>query len=1113
MKLTAIFLFAACMQVSASGYSQKITLSQTNVSLKKVFREIENQSGYHFFYKDRLLRQTGNVSIDVRSASVEDALDQCLKDQPLTYTILDKTIVIKAKERQSVMVPKSTPSDLIVAPLNIINGAVKDAQGHPLVSVSVIVKGTTKGTSTNTDGSFSIDANPGDVLEFTMVGYQKKSVTVGKGNNLSVVMEIEAAVGSEVVVVGYGTQKRSSVTASISKVQNDILDQVPSGRLETALIGRMAGVNISTLRSTPGTPPAINVRGFGSVTAGSNPLVVIDGFPGGDLGQLDMNDVESIEVLKDASSAAIYGSRGSGGVVLITTKRGKSGKPVLSLNGYYGISQPMLFNDWVMGKEYYDYVVKYQNREFARVGGDISLPIFGDSRRPVRYQVNPLINQTPLTNWEDESTQTAPIQNYNLSVRGGSENVSYYVSGTYSNEQGNIKTTFYETYSFRANLNAKINNVISLGLELNPHFSRQRVAGADGMLQINKFAPMVPPYKVNGKYLRAKDMIPDEGFAGAANPYTYLYGTKDYNNSFANLSQAFINLKLADGLSFKTSIGTNLIFNTNNYFRDGDGDLAVPLAGRVIKNQDIKLVNENVLNYNRTFNEVHEFSGLLGASYQKDNSENVTMNAVSNSFNNDIIRTLNNAIINPSNSSQSKSHWGLISYFARINYAYKDKYLLAASFRTDGSSRFGTDNKWGNFPSVSAAWRVSKEKFMQNISVINELKLRSSYGVTGNFNIGDFQYLGTVSNVNYSPDNQTVNGIAQTSIENQKLSWEKVKGYDLGIELGMFNNRLNMNFDYYNKRTEGMLYQVNVPAITGFTSSIENVGIISNKGIEVEIQTRNLTGPFKWNTSFNFSHNKNEVLDLGGVNERTIPISIGMEWILRIGEPMFSYYGYKMIGVFQDNNEIANTPHITGAAPGDPIIKDVYGDGEIDSKDRVILGNFQPKMLLGMTNQFSWKGFDLSISLQASLGSKIYNEINLFYQGVNLGSMRRPLVENQWWSAEEPGDGKTPAIGYTHLYGYITNTDYYIESGSYLNFRNLNLGYNLSNLVKTKGLKSLRVYTSISNLLLIKSKNNHDYNPEGDVTGGVTGINSTPGFNQGSEPINRTIVFGINAGF
>lgn len=993
-----------------------------------------------------------------------------------------------------------------------IHGRVVNPNGEPIENASVSVVGTAAGTVTDVNGFFSLaTSNNKVVLDISSVGYQTKRVAVGSQIEINVTLDFEVAGLSDVVVIGYGTQKKSSVTASISKIQNDVLDEVPSARLETALIGRMSGVDISQRRNTPGSAPEIIIRGTGSISASNSPLIVIDGFPGGDLSQLDMNDVESIEVLKDASSAAIYGSRGAGGVVMVTTKRGKAGKPSLNLNAYAGVGRPIVFNDWLTGEEWYNYLVKYQNREFAWAGGDTTIPIFGDSRRPLNYQVNPKAKELPQTIWQDEVIQTAPIQNYNLSLSGGSDNVRYYISGTYSNEAGSLKTAFYETYGFRANLDVKVNRIVSLGVELNPHYTKQRVAGSN-MVSLVKYPPFVSPEKIDGKYPRTFDYIPT-GHSGQQSPYVFLYGVRNFNNNFANVGRAFVNFNLMDGLSFKTSVGTNIIYNTNNVFSSGIGDPQVPTNGSASQGQSINLVNENVLSYNRTVHEDHDFSGIIGASYQKNNSQSMNMAATANSFNNDIVQTLNNAIINPSASSQSKSQWGLISYFARINYAFKDRYLFAASLRTDGSSRFGSQNKWGSFPSVSAAWRVSQEDFMRNVTPVSELKIRASYGVTGNYNIGDFQYLGAVGSVLYSPNSTTVKGTAQTSIDNPNLSWEKVKGYDLGLELGLFQNRVYVNFDYYDKRTDGMLYAINVPAITGFTSTIENLGVVRNRGVDIEITTRNLIGSFKWNTSFNVSHNKNEVVDLGGVDERINELW-SMGFLLRPGVPMFSYYGYKMIGVFQDEDQISKLPHLAGTKPGNPILLDVNGDGKIEpNRDRVILGSAQPKVVLGMANTLSWKKFDLSIVWQASFGAKIINQENQYYEGNTLGAMRRSLAERQWWSKDDPGDGKSPAAALSQLFAFNTNTDFYIESASFFNFRNLNLGYNLTNTVFPNTIRSLRVYTSMNNLLIIKSRDNHAYNPEGSTQGGVSGINSTPGVNWGSEPLNRIFVLGVNVGF
>jgi TonB-linked SusC/RagA family outer membrane protein len=993
-----------------------------------------------------------------------------------------------------------------------ISGTITDSStGETLPGVNILVKGTGIGTVSDMDGKYRLEV-PGQAatLVYSFVGYQTQELAVANQQVIDVNLSPDQSDLQEVVVIGYGTRKKTSVTSSISQLENTNLDQLPESRLENVLAGRLAGVNVSNSRNRPGDAPSIRVRGLGSISAGNDPLVVIDGFPGGDLGQLNMNDIESIEVLKDASSTAIYGSRGASGVILVTTKRGKSGKPELNLNSYYGVAQAILHDDWMTGDEWYGYLTKYQNREFAWAGGDTSIPIFGDPRRPVTYQVNPLAKDLPQTIWQDEITQTASIQNHNLSISGGNETTQYYVSGTYLDEEGVLKTSSYKRYSFRANVDMKITELISMGFELNPSYSKRRLAGSN-MVSLVKYPPFVSPHMENGKYPRTYDYIPT-GHSGQASPYVFLYGTENFQNIFTNIGRTFIHLDLMEGLSLRSSVGTTISFVTGDFWSGGIGDTQVNVNGNINDSQSFNLVNENVLNYNTTLNGVHDLGGILGASYQNATSRGVVMNAVPNSFNNDKVKTLNNAIINPSNSSQSKSEWGLVSYFTRVNYGFKDKYLVEASFRRDGSSRFGPENKWGNFPSVSAAWRVSEEGFMKSIPGISELKLRASYGVTGNFNIGNFQYLGTVSNISYSPGNSTVNGLAQSSLENAGLSWEKTKGYDFGLEIGLLDNRFNINFDYYDNRTTDMLYSVNTPAVTGFSNMIDNVGEVRNSGVDIEVDSRNLVGEFRWNTSFNVSLNRNEVVDLGGVDER-INTYWSMDFLLREGEPMFSYYGYKMIGIFQNEEQIANTASLAGTKPGNPILQDTNGDGDINPDDKVILGSFLPKVLLGMSNEFFWKNFDMSVFLQASLGAKMFNAENQYYEGNTLGAMRRSLSENQWWSEEEPGDGKTPAAALSQLFGYNTNNDFYIEDASFLNVRSVNLGYTLPSFAQSIGIRSLRVYTSINNLLVIKHKDNHSYNPEGSTQGEVSGINSTPGVNLGSEPLNRTIVLGVNVGF
>lgn len=1003
------------------------------------------------------------------------------------------------------------PFHLFAQEAQEIKGTVLDAQTQsPIPGVTVMIKGSKTGAATDAKGQFSIRATATDILVFSFIGYDKAEQAAGNGKHIYISLQPSKTTLNETVVIGYGTVKKSSVTAAVAKVENTNLDQMPAGRPEAALVGRLAGVNISQARSQPGQAPNIRIRGAGSISAGNEPLVVIDGVPGGNLGNINMNDVQSIEVLKDASSAAIYGSRAAGGVIMVTMKKGVAGKTKFNFNGYAGLSKAIVHNDWITGQEYYDYAVKFQNREYTWAGGDPTIPVWGDPRRPASYQVNDTIISPNPVIWQDAVLSTAPIQSYNLSASGGTDKVTYYVAGTYKDEKGTLRNTWFKTYGLRANVDVKASKVVELGFMLTPSYSKLRSPSVD-IANFSKYPSFVQTRRADGSYPKARDYW-GAVVSGQLNPLATLDGTENFSSTFANISDMYLKLNLAKGLSLRSSVGTNIAYNTIDNYQTSWGN-AAGSTGSQRKSSTINVINENVLSYNTTFRGGHDLAAIAGMSLQRNWGEASGIYAVTGSFNNDIIHTLSNATINAAASTFTKSSWGLVSYFSRVNYAYKDKYLVSASIRTDGSSRFGPNSKWGYFPSASLAWRVKQEEFMQDIRAISDLKLRASYGVTGNFNIGDFAYLGKMKDALYSPNNSTVKGQAQGNYGNPDLTWEKTAGIDLGFELGVLDNRINLNFDYYSKKTKDLLYEVSVPITTGFTTGLSNIGSVSNKGIELELTTRNLVGKFNWSTSFNFSKNVNKVEDLGDVKERIVTDQFGMSWILRVGEPMFSYYGYKTTGVFQNANQIANTPALGNTKPGQPIIFDRDGNKTINSDDKMILGNFQPKAIFGMVNNFSWKSFDLSIAMQASVGARIYNFENEYYSGTLLGAMRRSLVENQWWSEASPGNGKTPAISLNNIASWGA-TDVLVEDASFLALRNINFGYRIPESFTSKlRMNSCRVYFSVSNALILTKKGFHGYNPEGYTNGEIGGVNSKPGYNTGSEPLNRSYALGFNFNF
>ena len=995
----------------------------------------------------------------------------------------------------------------------ILRGTVhSSADNQPLTGVTVKVKGTSNGSTTDTDGVFELaNVTSSDTLLVSSIGYDQKQVAVGDRSVIKIVLSMSVSALDQLVVIGYGKERKSSLTSSIATIKNDKLDQIPVGRLESALVGRLAGVHITTPESVPGSAPIIRIRGTGSISAGNSPLVVIDGFPGGSLSDIDMNDVESIEVLKDASAAAIYGSRGSGGVIIVTTKNGSNGKPVFNFNAYYGISKAMGHKDWMTGEEYYRYQVKYKNRDFYNAGGDTSLPIWGDARRPATYQVNPVIKEGN-TNWEDEVLQSAPIQSYSLSIAGGKDNVQYYLSGSLKNEKGTLINTWYKTYAARARLHIDINSFLSAGLTLSPHFSKRRLPGA-GIHALAKAGPYVSPIQnKDGSWPRALDYW-GTSVSAQVSPFAVLYGTHNYSSSFNNLGQLYLEAKLMEGLTFKTSLDVNFDVGKSEAFRAPYATSNGVSSGSAGNSRTTNIINENLLTYNRTFHENHNLNVILGGSYQKSSYYNASMSAINGTFNNDIIFTLNNAQVSPE-SGTSKTQWGLISYFGRVNYNYQEKYFVSGSFRMDGSSRFGSENRWGSFPAISAAWRISQEPFFEGVKAVNEFKVRASYGLVGNFNIGNFQYLGRIGQAYYSPGDEPTTSMAQTSLGNPELHWEKTHSLDIGMDVGLLDDRISLTVDYYRKRTSGLLYDVDIPATTGFSNSLVNVGNIENKGVEISIKTQNLTGAFRWSTGFNLSHNENKVISLEkNLNEVIHTHSRGMSWLLRVGEPMFSYYGYKLVGVLENESDVEKYPTLPGSQPGNGRFEDVNGDGEITPEDKVILGNFQPDFVLGMVNNFSWKGFDLSIALQSSLGAEMYELENLYYEGPTVCAMRRSLVDHQWWSSSDPGDGMSPSTSLGEL-AYVSNSDYYIENASYLMVRNINLGYTFpQHWTRRFKVNDLRVFISASNLLMVTDKAFHGYNPEGFTSGGIDGINSMPGYNVGAFPLSRTIAIGLNLQF
>jgi TonB-linked SusC/RagA family outer membrane protein len=1081
MKLTAIFLFAACLQVSAAGYSQKVTLSQNNVSLKKVFKEIENQSGYHFFYKDRLLRQAENVSINVKGASVEEVLDECLKEQALSYTILDKIIVIKAKK----IAPSITPSTIPAAPLNIIRGTVKDEKGAPLAGVSVIVKGTQKGTSSGTDGSFSIDANVGNVLEFTIVGYQKKIVSVGNQTEINVVLELDVSGLSDVVVVGYGTQKKVNLTGAISVVNAKDLEDRPLTNASQALQG-VNGIYVNQAGGQPGADDAtIRIRGIGTIgSAGKlDPLVLVDGAESS-LRDVNPNDIDNISVLKDAASTAIYGSRAANGVILVTTKMGKlNERPTIEYNGYVGIQSPTYLPDPVDSSAVF---MEWYNKAQINQG---SVPYYSDSLIQL-FRDNPTSVLYPNTNWMDVMFGPAFMQAHNLRFSGGSQKTRYSLSTEYLDQDGVLKgMTAAKKYGLNMRINSDISN--RFGIDGSIKVDRwDREQPSDGisvaMNRIMRMVPIQPEGKLpNGDWADSWVLTPGQNSFQDPRVFSEVYSGKvTSNNVLLNLGAHYNILK-------------NLRYEARgfvNYLNSVEDDFATVVwlhdvrTGEPTRNpytstgyrKNISTTDER-MNFTHTIVSENNFKNhnlkiLFGNSFEQFKTSN--FNANRTGYETPEISEISSGTIGQFATGGSNKDI-LISYFGRINYSYKDKYLFEANARYDGSSRFAKTNRWGLFPSFSAGWRISEESFMKNLTWINQLKIRASWGQIGNQEIGRFQYVNVV-NLGYGYPFGGVysgSGSAITQSRDPNIRWETTTMTDIGLDWSLFDNRIYGEFDYFYKRTDGILRQIALPSQVGdLAGPTTNLAVVDNTGFEISLNYRDHIGKdFSYNIGGSFGYVKNNVVNLNGEEI----LSGGT--ITKEGAPIESWYVLEVDGIFQSEDEVKNYPTISSrVGPGDLKYVDRNNDGKIDGDDRYIAGKTFPPYTFSFNIDLNYKSFSLTTLWQGVSGLFVRPNNNMASPYNNGAGVQKEWITDSW-TPERP-NARLPRISTKNRYlaENFSDSDFWLRDASYLRLKNIQLSYKLNNSFINKiGLTRASIFINAQNILTFTKFK--DYDPERNI--------------------------------
>ena len=1040
----------------------------------------------------------------------------------------------------------------------ILTGKVVDSiTGKAMSGVSVLaLNNKGGGVVTKEDGTFSLEIKKNTAaLIFSFIGYTAQTVSIVGKTVVNVSLVIANTTQEEVVIIGYGSQKRSTVSGAVSKYKNDRLDEIPVSRLDQALQGKIAGLTVQNISSEAGAAPKISIRGITSINAVASPLIVVDGQPIADgLAYLNAADVESIEVLKDAASAAIYGSRGSGGVILVTTKKGNSDKPKYAFK--YTIGQKTDYKRYdVMTTTEYTNMLFYEmalRTADPTVIQSVNTVASGDR---AAYIIENALRDKQSTDWQSESLRAALIQNIQLSASGGNKNSKYFISGGYQKDQGMMYKSNYEKLNIRARLDFELSSKVKLTINLNPSYSTKQ-SPSENFTNFWRFPRWMPVrhtaatatlVNTNPQYanIKAGDYAHPRHFSGLAYsglmPDGSSYSTTSANpsgsaqnnpkstvdNSDLNSSEyrlqssVELNVLLLPGLNFKTlasgyiNQSNGLEFYKTDANREGDVNYGIFTNG-----SNIDILSENTLNYTKKIKS-HDFTLLAGFTSQRTNINRDQTTGMN--FPNDDIRTLNAAAqIDQGRTFGTKNKVGLLSYLGRVTYAYNNKYLLSASLRTDGSSYFAPGNKWGSFPAVSVGWAASKEKFLNDIKWLTNLKFRGSYGATGNNRIGDFAYLDLLSRANYSfgAGTGTLNaGLFNNAaiFGNQDITWERTFQTNFGADISLFKNKLGLTIDVYESKTEKLLLQQSTMAFSGAPQFWNNIGSLQNKGFEIDITNTNIQrGNFKWTTSANLSHSKNKILELG---KETYLLNYGERsevYKNEAGQQLIYYNGFKTDGVWLSQKQIDDakaaglTSNLSAVfTPGGLKLIDINGDKVIDNNDRVNIGNPYPDFTWGMTNNISVKGFELTFSLQGSQGGKLINGDPNYNES---GRVIKVYNNNRWISAANPGDGKTPLSRGTGFNWMLT--DYVVEDASYWAIREVNISYKFEgNMVSRLKLSSLRFYLSAQNLYCNFGKNYRSLNPEGRSQTGPYASVLIDGYQRGTFPINRTILAGIDINF
>jgi TonB-linked SusC/RagA family outer membrane protein len=1054
---------------------QPVTLKVEGQRLRSVLNQIEKQTAARFVYSSKTIRADRLVSITISDKPLDQVLPELLKPLKLTYRMVGGQIVLETEEEEKAEIPLP-----VLEPVDrTVTGTVIDEKSASLPGVNVVIKGMNRGATTDAKGNFQLVLPEGNnvVLTFSFVGYQSQDVQVGQKSVLNVSMVPDVNSLDEVVVIGYGAVRKKDLTGSVVQLKSEQLKEVPTANVLEAAQGKIAGADITRNSGQAGAGVSIRIRGNRSIGGNNSPLIIVDGIQYSNLEDINANDIETMDVLKDASSIAIYGSRGANGVILITTKKGKTGKPDISFNAYSGISQVTMYPKAMDINGFRDL-----KREAWRAAGVWKSPtddplIFTNV---AEYQA---LQKGEWTDYQDALIHNGLQQDYQVGVRAGTDRLKSYISVDYYNEKGILKLDEIKRYTGRLNVDYMINDWIKIGLLSQITYYNQSVR-RDPLNQANKISPLGSLYDANGNF----NYIMLDG--QTANPLS-----DEQPNVFTNsilttrvLTNGYLELTPIKGLTVRSTVGVNLGSSRNGAY-SSPKSIDRSLTGKSQSTYNAsngRSVNwENVVTYQKNWTQ-HAFTITGIASYIGNASDNVSASGVNQLLSSQLFYSLgSNTEEIKINSEYSKN--SLVSYAGRLNYTFRDRYLLTLTARKDGSSKLAPGNKWTFFPSAAVAWRIIEEKFMQNIKGLSDLKLRLSYGVAGNDPSGPYATQSTLTRLAFGYDE--VNAPAYTfsrNVGNAELGWELSDTKNIGLDFGLLNGRINASVDYYDTRTSDLLLDRGLPPTTGVTTVKQNIGKTRNRGVEVALGSTVLrTSDLTWNANLTFSKNKEEITELvTGGND------IGNGWF--IGSPINVYYDYEKLGIWQTSEADQAAKLSPTQLPGEIKVKDQNGDGKIDAvNDRVILGTPRPRWSGGLDNTVKFKGFDLNFFVYARVGQMINSDRYARFDAQGVGNSTAGL---DYWTPENPTNAyprpnKNGGLKYLSTLGY--------QNGSYARIRNVTLAYTIpANVLRSKVIRSIRVYATGKNLVTFTKLN---YDPE----------------RGGSEnfPMTKLYVFGLNANF